>query len=386
MPRKKISVLIAAALAAGGIATAATTNASASTAAANSGPQLVSVDSSGSSIDNVFDDKISDDGRWVAFSTYSPYGNGIPVVYVRDLAHRTTKKIYSGKKTWEVWVDLSGDGKTLAINATTPIGSAPYHSEQRIVDVATGKTIVDRTDFSSSYGLSLSSNGQWAALTAYSSGRWHVYLWNIAQNKLTVISPANSDAYSGVISPDAKKVAYSIGDNAYSTTLATGARQVINVNSTGGATKNGQANPQAYSADDNYVLFYSESPDYGYSICWATCAFRRDLRNNTVTPAGVLPNGHMTSSYQADLSADGDVVTFADSAGNSGEPSQVYTRRFSTRTTTLNSKNAKGVAGYTDSTLPSITADGKKVTFISTATNLGTPTPTGGLWLTPSGV
>ncbi|MBO0881144.1 MAG: PD40 domain-containing protein [Mycobacterium sp.] len=300
---------------------------------------------------------------------------------MRDLAKRTTKKMYTGRDHWDTSVDLSGDGSTLAIITSSGIGTV---TEVRIVDVASGKTIAVRNDFSFLNGFSFSTDGKWASYSGQGATEPDpAYLWNIAKNTLTRISPADSDAEDAVISPDGKKFAYTLDyDTAYSVTLATGARQVINVNSHGGTTSNDLLAPIEYSADDNDVLFSSNSPDYGHPICQNTgCAYRRNLTTNQVTLASVLPNGTAVGTAQATMSQDGDVVSFLPSNSDG----QVYTRRLSTSTTVLTSKNAAGKASNQWATAETINADGTSVAFVSPATNLGTPTPTGGLWLTPSG-
>jgi Tol biopolymer transport system component len=91
-----------------------------------------------------------------------------------------------------------------------------------------------------------------------------------------------------------------------------------------------------------------------------------------VSPAGTLGNGN---SFSPSISADGRYVTFVSSAtnlvsGDTNGKSDIFVRDRQTGTITLVSRNSAGVEGNGYSQYPSISADGRNVTFASSATNL----------------
>jgi Tol biopolymer transport system component len=94
----------------------------------------------------------------------------------------------------------------------------------------------------------------------------------------------------------------------------------------------------------------------------------------SATPAGAAGNG-LSGTFGLAVSADGDTVAFSSMATDLGPrvadaTPQIYVRRLSTATTTLASHGAGGVPGDALSTRPSVSADGNRVAFLSSATNL----------------
>ncbi|MBO0881146.1 MAG: hypothetical protein J2P17_12515, partial [Mycobacterium sp.] len=173
---------------------------------------------------------------------------------------------------------------------------------------------------------------------------------------------------------------------AYSTTIATGARQVVNVNSKGATASNDQPEALDYSAGGDYVLFESDSPDYGQAVCHEYgCVYRRNLTTNQVTLVSVLPGGKAASAEDGVMSKDGNVVSFIQGDPQQGDD-QLYTRRLDTGKTVLNSKNSAGNNSNGMNFSPSVNSGDTLVAFVSTATNLGTNTSSGGFWFAHSGV
>jgi Tol biopolymer transport system component len=92
------------------------------------------------------------------------------------------------------------------------------------------------------------------------------------------------------------------------------------------------------------------------------------------TPAGAAGNAN-SGTFGLAVSADGDAVAFSSMATDLGPAvvdmtPQVYVRRRSTGEIALASLGPGGAPGDALSTRPSISGDGQKVTFLSSATNL----------------
>ena len=106
--------------------------------------------------------------------------------------------------------------------------------------------------------------------------------------------------------------------------------------------------------------------------------FVRDLLTNTTTRVSVDSagnQGNYTSENFPSISADGRFVAFQSYAtnivpGDTNNQSDIFVRDLSTNTTTLVSVSSSGDRGNGRSALPSISADGRFVTFESDATNL----------------
>jgi Tol biopolymer transport system component len=105
----------------------------------------------------------------------------------------------------------------------------------------------------------------------------------------------------------------------------------------------------------------------------------RDLQSGTtarisVDNSGAQANGN---SYYASISADGRYVAFYSGssnlvAGDTNGSFDIFVRDRQTGTTTLASINSSGVQADLDSSAPSISAGGRYVAFVSSATNLVT--------------
>jgi Tol biopolymer transport system component len=166
------------------------------------------------------------------------------------------------------------------------------------------------------------------------------------------------------------------GDGVLDTTLASRASGVA------GAVADGDSHIPSTSADGRYVAFHSFAdnldPDSNDSV---TDVFVRDLQTNTTTLAsrasgvsGAVGDGQ---SSEPSISADGRYVAFQSDADNLDPDSDdafddVFVRDLQSNTTTLASR-ATGAAGAVGDALsfgPSISADGRRIAFISEGDNL----------------
>jgi Tol biopolymer transport system component len=145
-----------------------------------------------------------------------------------------------------------------------------------------------------------------------------------------------------------------------------------------GVEGNGDSNYPSLSADGRYVAFWSNANNLVSGDTNAvTDVFVRDRQTGTTTrvsrdSAGVEGND---DSLRPSISADGRYVAFWSYAtnlvtGDTNGAVDVFVRDRQTGTTTRVSRDSAGVEGNDDSYTPSISADGRYVTFESDATNL----------------
>ena len=150
----------------------------------------------------------------------------------------------------------------------------------------------------------------------------------------------------------------------------------VSVDSNGNQS-NGNSFEPSISADGRYVAFTSDAtnlvPD---DTNGDADIFVHDMQTNTTTRISVDSNGTQSdsNSYEASISGDGRYVAFtsvatnlvADGASNIG----IFVHDMQTNTTTRVSVDSNGNQGNGDSHEPSISDDGRYVTFLSDATNL----------------
>ena len=132
------------------------------------------------------------------------------------------------------------------------------------------------------------------------------------------------------------------------------------------------------SADGRFVTFASDASNL---VAGDTNnrgdIFVRDLLTNTTTRVSVDSAGNQGNgiSQFPSISADGRFVAFASNAsnlvpGDTNNSNDTFVRDLLTNTTTRVSVDSAGIQGNDSSRIPSISADGRFVTFASDATNL----------------
>jgi Tol biopolymer transport system component len=111
----------------------------------------------------------------------------------------------------------------------------------------------------------------------------------------------------------------------------------------------------------------------------------RDLRTGVTTGVTYATDGGPANNAVTDaaVSDDGQRVVFASSAnnlvpGDTNDTGDVFVRDLVTGVTTRLSETSVGVQGNRSSSEPSMTADGRTVSFVTQATNLVPGAPTGG--------
>lgn len=274
---------------------------------------------------------ISDDGRYVAFSTNinNPFtgvtndGNGRHYLLMRDL----------------------GDGvsppTTVLVSRTTPDESGVRH--------ITGDTS----------SLSLSNDGRYVAFTSNDS--------NLAANDT-----------NGVF-----------GHDVFRWDRTTGNVTLVSKNSAGSGAGNerSEARRNGMSPDGRYIVFQSSASDLiAGDTNGRQDVFLRDMQTDTLTLVSVNTGGVVggnNQSFDASISADGQHVAFVSNATNLTTHSiaasaNVFVRHLgASPSTALVSVNAAGTAsgngtsnGLGAANFPLLSADGRYVIFNSHASNL----------------
>lgn len=156
--------------------------------------------------------------------------------------------------------------------------------------------------------------------------------------------------------------------------------ELVTVSGDGGSSGNDYSEAPSISPDGRYVAFVSSATNLveGFNtITDPQQIFLRDTETGTTVPISVSYDGVSGDWYSSDPSAseDGKYVAFSSRATNLIDyhvtsDRQIFLRDTEDEITELISSNTEGFYGDGDSFHPSISADGRYVTFTSSATNL----------------
>jgi Tol biopolymer transport system component len=200
----------------------------------------------------------------------------------------------------------------------------------------------------------------------------------------------NDISYSSSISSDGRYVAFfSVANNlipgvsgiqVYRKDLLTGSILLVSCNAAGTQGDDFSASPKM-SSDGRYVAFFSIATNLIIGVT-GTQVFRKDLLTGDImlcsNAAGALGNG---ASRAPSITSDGRYVTFDSLSTNLVTPAttgqQVFRKDTVTGAVKLCSSNAAGSQGNGSSNYHTIAPDGRYVTFDSLSTNLVTPATTG---------
>ena len=313
---------------------------------------------------NSYSSSISADGRFVAFQSDATNlvandTNGKPDIFVRDHQTHTTARISVSS------AGVEGNG--------------------------------------GSYAPSISGNGRYVAFVSDSSnlvandtnGFLDVYVRDRQAGTTRRVSisstghQGNSDSYNPSISADGRYVAFqSDASNlvVHDTNLAgdvfvrdrkTGSTTRISINSSGHQGNGGSYAP-SISAEGRYVALQSDATNLiANDTNGAADIFVRDRRAGSTTRVSVSGAGHQGNggSYTPSISADGRYVAFQSIASNliahdTKDSADIFVRDRTAGSTRLVSISSAGHQGNGGSNSPSISADGRYVTFVSDATDL----------------
>ncbi|MDQ1653477.1 MAG: hypothetical protein QOI35_2677 [Cryptosporangiaceae bacterium] len=218
---------------------------------------------------------------------------------------------------------------------------------------------------------------------------WNVYVYDRETGTNERVPSGSSGAQNGDLSGDGRYVTYeSTSQDAvpggtqgylevYRYDRQTRQTQLVSTTARGSEAK-AISHHARISADGRYVAFVSSSAELvAGDTNGKEDVFLRDMEANTTTRVSVGPGGAEAdgNSDSPAISADGRVVAFMSTAstlaseGSSGQY-EVFARDTGTSTTTLLSKDAGGTPGNGYTSSPEVSGDGSHVVFWSQASNL----------------
>lgn len=278
-----------------------------------------------------------------------------------------------------------------------------------------------------SYFSTLNANGRYVAFVSEAdnlvklpdnNGSPDVFVRDLLTGKITLVSinrdktgTGNGGSSTPVISADGRFVAYvtdannlvnndtngSIGD-VILYDMKTGTSTLVSVNKNGTGSGNHNSLSPAITPDGQYIAFISVATDLVSQAKRPaqTDVFVRDLKAGVTKLVSISSDGTSAGNdwssiltgggaHDPSISDDGRFITFSSLATNLTEISDenrtndIFVRDMVTNTTTLASINTAGTAtGNFQSEDPSISADGHYVVFVSRSNNLVTNDPFGG--------
>lgn len=342
---------------------------------------------------------ISGDGRWVVFSSgarLAPDDTSDAVdVYVRDLVQDETTLVTPApdeRDRLNYDPAISDDGRFVAFTSQGR-GLLPedanVEEDVYLKDLATGELTVAsaRANGGRAAGgryAALSGNGRWIAFVSDElvrgdrNGDWDLYVRNVATGRLELVSRDNRGrqtrgAFDDVdLSYDGSRVAYVLNGEIYVYDRGSERRVRADVNSRErpaehpwpfgnvSLSANGRAVAFASTAGNLSALDENGRPD----------VYVRDLRAGTtelvsVDPSGRAPSGDEDDSWSVSISRSGRFVAFgSDAALTEGDTDAAYDAFVRDRLEDLTlpvTEECAGSAGH-----PSLSNDARWVTFAST--------------------
>ena len=384
----------------------------------------LSLDSAGLEGNNIsYDAFVSGDGRYVTFKSQSTNlvagdTNGVGDIFFRDTRTGSTTRVsvdsagLQGDST-SYFPSISNDGRyvTFQSNATNLVaGDTNGTYDVFLHDTQTGTTTrlsVDSSNLqgnSPSYVPSISGNGRYVTFHSMATnlvlgdtnGVSDIFLRDTQTGTTTRVSvdssnlQGNSSSFHSSISNDGRYVTF----RSHATNLVAGDTNVtpdiffrdtllgatirISVDSAGLQGNSSSYSP-SISGDGRYVSFYSNATNLvAGDTNGVSDIFFRDTHTSTTTRLSVdstgleVTGGH---SLNPSISGDGRYVTFESGAtnlvaGDTNGVNDAFLHDTVTGSTTRLSVDSGGLEGDGPSELPTISDDGRYVTFQSDAANL----------------
>ena len=381
---------------------------------------LVSQSSAGVQADLVSENPaVSGDGRYVVF--HSPANNlvggdtdGDYDVFLRDLVAGTTTLV-SGGNDDSTNAAVSADGRyvafvSIATNLTTDTNGST--GDVFVRDMVTGDiTLVSTGTGGQGNGIShrpsISADGHYVTFVSYSdnlvandtNNAQDVFVRDLVSGTTTLVSQATDGSHGlgtsdwGSISADGRYVAFHstasnlvAGDNnsandVFVRDLVSGTTTLISQDALGGLANSDSYDP-SISADGRYVAFWSYATDLvAGGTNFQTHIYVRDLALGSTALVSIGEDGQANAtSFSPSISADGRYVTFYSAANNlvDGDVNgafDVFVRDLVSGTTTLVSGDAAGGPANNTSWVwstggNSISDDGRTVAYMSSATDI----------------
>lgn len=254
-----------------------------------------------------------------------------------------------------------------------------------------------------SYTPLISANGRYVFFGSYATNlvpgdtnKWFdAFLYDRATGKLERIvnssgQQPNGATYPSAISADGRFLALaSEADNFVASDTngqndifirdrITGKTERVDIATDGSEATAGAWYYGLLSDDGRYVAYYSDSSNLvPGDTNGMTDIFVRDRAKSTTNRISVDSNGQQSNdmSYFPQLSSNGRFIAFASRAtnlvpGDTNGRTDIFLHDQLTHTTTLINKGPGGQSGDLDSNYPDISADGRFVSYYSSATNL----------------
>jgi Tol biopolymer transport system component len=307
---------------------------------------------------------------------------------------------------------LSGDGRYLVFEsaaANLVPGDVNANPDIFLKDMQTGALTLVSADSNgvqgNSYSVapSLSRDGRYVAFSSGASNlisgdtndREDVFVKDLQTGAIRRVSTGSSESQSRqggfepAISADGRYVAFTSFDGAlapgdtnstwdiFVKDLQTGTVTRVSTDSSGGQGDSYSSRP-SISSDGRFVAFHSYATNFVAGDDNGTYdVFVKDLQTGTLTLASATNGGGLANGYSQfpSLSSDGRYVTFESNATNlaagaTDTRADVYVKDLQTGTITLVSAAASGTPGAGNSQRAKISADGRYVAFESYADNL----------------
>jgi Periplasmic component of the Tol biopolymer transport system len=365
---------------------------------------------------------LSADGRYVAFYSFRDSvargdGNALPDVFLRD-RDRSMTLLVSAATTggagdgWSGLPSISDDGRLVCFMSAA--GNLVANDRNDSADIFVWNRDTGRTELVSvasggapgddaSLESALSADGRYVAFTSFASNlatpdpdrRTHIYLRDRdagVTERMTVGlrgELANSYSWEPSVSADGRYVAfYSNADNlvaddrgqwsdVFVRDRRNGQTHRVSVSSAGVAGNDYSVQPMI-SANGRYVVFVSLADNLVAGDTNARIdVFVHDLELRTTERVSVGPDGRQANdaSDEPSISADGRYVTFESYAtnlvaGDTNRQLDVFVHDRESRTTRRVSVGNGGSQANEASWTPSLSADGRHVAFRSDANNL----------------
>ncbi len=310
---------------------------------------------------------ISADGRYVTFSSSASTlvpgdSNGSYDIFVRDRETDTTTRVSVGPgglqasgDSWEPWISRDGRyvgytsyASNLVASDLNGVADSFLHDRQTGVTTLISVTPAGVQGNDESWDLNLSADNRYAAFYSYASN----------------LVPGDNNGVADCFVSD----------------LLLGTLQRVSTGA-GGVEGDGNSYFAELSADGRYVVFTSEASNFAPNdVNGQRDTFRRDLVTGALELVSVATGGVPGDSWSnaggwSVVSADGRYIAFAAAAtdlvgGDTNGYIDAFVRDMTLGVTTRVSLGAFGVQGDDYSDVPSVSEDGRYVTFMSVATNL----------------
>ncbi|HUG70323.1 MAG TPA: Calx-beta domain-containing protein, partial [Pirellulaceae bacterium] len=352
--------------------------------------------------------------------------NFTPDIFVRDLANQTTTLVSvnqagtgPGNQSSEGTPRISADGRYVVFTSRAGdlVPNDTNGAEDVFLrDVVAGTTTLVSVDVtgagsgsSASMNPELSDDGQWITfisdagnLVANDTNNVRdVFVRDMQNSATTLVSvnsvgtgPGNNSSDSPRITPDGNFVVFTsqasnlVGDDTNGTTrdvfvrdLINGTTTLVSRNSAGTGSGSGNSSNPTISGNGQFVAFVSNASNLAANDTNGSTAdvFVHDLLAGVTTLLSVNSDssgsGNLSSSSPI-ITNDGAIVVFASHASNfvaddNNGSQDIFIRDLAAATTTVASAAfAPSASGSRISNSPEISADGRRITYLSTAGDL----------------